>query len=209
MCTISLDMENTMFISGKLEEDCSSDIISWILTSYNDQKEELAAVKKIAKKSKKKAIERGEKVEDKPSTLKRPLITLIINSPGGNYDDLTAIYDIIQLLDADIRTIAIGGAMSAGALLTISGTKGMRYMTPTSRLMFHAVSMGIEGKAQDIKIDYKESQRLNQQAQKIILNHTNISNQEEVEMYTDRDIYILPEEALKLGMIDGIIDSFN
>ena len=203
---ITLDPEHTIFLNGKLEEDKSADVVSWMLTSYYEQKEELAAVKDIAKKSKKAAKKRGEEVgEDDPKLpLKRPLITLVLNSPGGNYDELTAIYDMMQLLDADIRTIVMGGAMSAGALLAISGTCGQRFITPTSRLMFHAVSMGIEGKAQDIKIDYKESERLNKQIAELIKNHSSVTDKE-VETFIDRDIYVLPEEAVKLGMFDHII----
>ena len=202
---ITLDPENTIFLNGKLEDDKSADVVSWMLTSYYEQKEELAAVKDIAKKSKKAAKKRGEEVEESPVLpLKRPMITLVLNSPGGNYDELVAIYDMMQLLDADIRTIVMGSAMSAGALLGISGTCGQRFITPTSRLMFHAVSMGIEGKAQDIKIDYKESERLNRQIADLIKNHSQITD-EEVERFCDRDIYVLPYEAVKLGMFDAVI----
>ena len=134
---ITLDPENTIFLNGKLEDDKSADVVSWMLTSYYEQKEELAAVKDIAKKSKKAAKKRGEEVEESPVLpLKRPLITLVLNSPGGNYDELTAIYDMMQLLDADIRTIVMGGAFSAAAIIVISGTCGLRYITPTSRVMF-------------------------------------------------------------------------
>ena len=132
------------------------------------------------------------------------VIEITLNSPGGNYDELVAIYDMMQLLDADIRTIVMGSAMSAGALLGISGTCGQRFITPTSRLMFHAVSMGIEGKAQDIKIDYKESERLNRQIADLIKNHSQVTD-EEVERFCDRDIYVLPDEAVKLGMFDAVI----
>jgi ATP-dependent Clp endopeptidase proteolytic subunit ClpP len=203
---ITLDPEHTIFLNGKLEEDKSADVVAWMLTSYYEQKEELAAVKDIAKKSKKAAKKRGEDVEEIVSDLplKRPLITMVLNSPGGNYDELTAIYDMMQLLDADIRTIVMGGAMSAGALLAIAGTCGQRLITPSSRLMFHAVSMGIEGKAQDIKIDYKESERLNRQIAEFIKTHSKVT-EEEVHKFIDRDIYVLPEEAIQLGMFDAVI----
>jgi len=177
-----------------------------MITSYYEQKEELAAVKDVAKKSRKAAKKRGESVEVEDAVaLARPLITIVLNSPGGNYDELIAIYDTIQVLNADVRTIVIGSAMSAGALLAISGSHGKRYMTKNSRLMFHAISLGIEGKAQDIKIDYEESERLSNLIAGLIIKHTNVTT-ESVLRYIARDIYVMPEEAVKLGMIDDIID---
>lgn len=232
MSEITIDLEHTLYMSGILtNEELSSDTVcAWILDSYTKQKEkikeEIDQSKGIIEIIESEAYlkegyedfsdfcnmseeELSEFVSDMETEIaenmnKRPQITLIINSPGGEYDHLVQIYDTMQLLDASIRTIVNGSAFSAGALLAIAGTCGERYITPSSRFMFHAVSIGMEGKAQEIKVDYKEAERLNQQMHKLIMNHTGLS-EEDAMKYIDRDIYITPEEAISLGMVDHIV----
>ena len=227
MSEITIDLEHTLYMSGVLtNEELSSDTVcAWILDSYTKQKEaiqhdidvcqdvinvmESGSYLEDEELSDMSEEDAAELVEDMQSQItenlnKRPQITLIINSPGGEYDHLVQIYDTMQLLDASIRTIVNGSAFSAGALLAIAGTCGERYITPSSRFMFHAVSMGMEGKAQEIKVDYKEAERLNQQMHKLIMNHTGLS-EEDAMKYIDRDIYITPEEAISLGMVDHIV----
>lgn len=231
MSTLTIDFENTLFMNGILSgEELSSDAVcSWIYESYKRQKEEIDAeidatmemieniknnvpmeeidVEKMTEEETEETIETlNEIINDLKE--KKPELTLIINSPGGEYDHLIQIYDTIQLLDASVRTVVNGSAFSAGAILAISGTCGKRYITPNSRLMFHAVSMGMEGKVQDTRVDLKEAERLNQQMAQLIKFHTGISDKE-VLLYTDRDIYITPEEAVKLKMIDEIVTSIN
>ena len=207
-------------------------VCSWLGEVYYKQREELAAeiqsleemIKGIEDGSIVDEIESEEGVEvaDKMSDEerkemademredleilknKKPELTLIINSPGGEYDHLIQIYDFIQLLDADVRTIVNGSAFSAGAFLAISGTKGKRFITPRGRLMLHGVAIGLEGKTSELKVDYKEAERLNTQMTSLIMRHTGMTEVEACK-YTDRDIYITPEEAVKLGMVDEII----
>lgn len=231
MSTLTIDFENTLFMNGILSgEELSSDAVcSWIYESYKRQKEEIDAeidatmemieniknnvpmeeidVEKMTEEETEETIETlNEIINDLKE--KKPELTLIINSPGGEYDHLIQIYDTIQLLDASVRTVVNGSAFSAGAILAISGTCGKRYITPNSRLMFHAVSMGMEGKVQDTRVDLKEAERLNQQMAQLIKHHTGIAD-DKVQLYTDRDIYITPEEAVKLKMIDEIVTSIN
>lgn len=231
MSTLTIDFENTLFMNGVLtSEELSSDAVcSWIYESYKRQKEEIKGeleatiemleniendvpmeefdVENMTEEEKIEFIENLENVISEYE-VKKPEITLIINSPGGEYDHLIQIYDTIQLLDASVRTVVNGSAFSAGAILAISGTCGKRYITPNSRLMFHAVSMGMEGKVQDTRVDLKEAERLNHQMAQLIKHHTGITD-EKVQLYTDRDIYITPEEAVKLKMIDEIVTSIN
>ena len=231
MSTLTIDFENTLFMNGVLSsEELSSDAVcSWIYESYKRQKEEIKSeleatiemlenienavpmeefdVENMTEEEKIEFIENLEDVINEYE-VKKPEITLIINSPGGEYDHLIQIYDTIQLLDASVRTVVNGSAFSAGAILAISGTCGKRYITPNSRLMFHAVSMGMEGKVQDTRVDLKEAERLNHQMAQLIKHHTGIAD-DKVQLYTDRDIYITPEEAVKLKMIDEIVTSIN
>ena len=231
MSTLTIDFENTLFMNGVLSsEELSSDAVcSWIYESYKRQKEEIKDeleatiemleniendvpieefdVENMTEEEKIEFIENLENVISEYE-VKKPEITLIINSPGGEYDHLIQIYDTIQLLDASVRTVVNGSAFSAGAILAISGTCGKRYITPNSRLMFHAVSMGMEGKVQDTRVDLKEAERLNHQMAQLIKHHTGIAD-DKVQLYTDRDIYITPEEAVKLKMIDEIVTSIN
>ena len=135
-------------------------------------------------------------------------ITLIINSNGGQVYELFSIIDMMECVNPDIRTIVLGKAMSAGAVLAICGTKGKRFMTKNSRLMLHSVSSGTYGNIHDIKVDIEEFKRLNQQIIEIISERSNLSVKE-IEDLIQRDRYILPDEAIKFGFIDGIIESIH
>lgn len=132
-------------------------------------------------------------------------ITFLVNSPGGAIDDLFTIVDIMNCVVPDIKTVIIGKAMSAGAYIAINGTKGKRFMTENSRLMLHSVSGGIVGSYTDVRIEVQEMNRLNEKIVKLIHKNSHLTL-EDARKLIERDTYILPEEALKLGLIDGIID---
>ena len=202
MAEIVFDMDTTFFLNGIIGEEglSAGDFGNWLVETFNEKKEEIAAAQE--ERSKLKKAERDKL----PAIATRPEITIVINSVGGEYDHLIQMYDLLQLLDADIRTVVNGAAFSAAAILAITGTCGKRYATPKSRLMFHSVSSGMEGKTADIKIDFTESERLNHQLRTIIVEHSQGKlTQGKAKRFIGRDCYVLPEEAIKLGLIDEII----
>lgn len=135
-------------------------------------------------------------------------ITFIINSCGGQVDDLFTIIDIMNCIKPDIKTIIIGKAMSAGAYIAINGAKGKRYITENSRIMLHSLSGGTSGSFSDIQIDINEMQRLNNKIIDIVSKNSKL-NKKQVEELIARDRYILPEEAIKLGLVDGIVKTMS
>ena len=131
-------------------------------------------------------------------------IKLYINSPGGSVTAGLAIYDAMQYVKPDVSTICIGMAASMGAVLLAAGAKGKRFALPNSEIMIHQVLGGFQGQATDIKIHaeriLKVKDRLNE-----ILSKATGKKKPAVEVDTERDYFMDPEEALKYGMIDKVI----
>lgn len=132
-------------------------------------------------------------------------LTLMINSNGGSADDMFAIIDMMNLINPDVKTVVIGKAMSAGAFIAISGTKGKRFMTKNARLMLHTLNGGVSGNYHDIKTNVNEMKRLNEKIIDLVVANSNM-DKDAVEELLQRDRYILPEEAMNLGLIDNIIE---
>jgi len=135
-------------------------------------------------------------------------ISFIINSHGGHIDDCLAIIDVMNCIKPDIRTIVIGKAMSAGAFIAINGTKGKRYITENSRLMLHSLSTSVSGSFNDIQVDIEEVTRLNDKLIDIISTNAKLSKKD-VKDLIKRDRYILPQEAIEFGLLDGIVKSIQ
>jgi ATP-dependent Clp protease protease subunit len=131
-------------------------------------------------------------------------IYIYVNSPGGNVTSGLAIYDTMQYVKPDVATMCIGQAASMGAVLLAAGTKGKRYCLPNSRVMIHQVLGGVEGQATDIEIHAKEILRIREDINKILAKHTNQSI-ETIQVDTERDFFLKPEDALEYGLIDAII----
>ena len=131
-------------------------------------------------------------------------IKLYINSPGGSVTAGLAIYDAMQYVKPDVSTICIGMAASMGAVLLAAGAKGKRFALPNSEIMIHQVLGGFQGQATDIKIHaeriLKVKDRLNE-----ILSKATGKKKPAVEVDTERDYFMDPEEALKYGLIDKVI----
>ncbi|MBF0298713.1 MAG: ATP-dependent Clp protease proteolytic subunit [Oligoflexia bacterium] len=132
-------------------------------------------------------------------------IHFYINSPGGGVYAGLGIYDIMQLVSPPVYTYCTGLAASMGALLLQAGDKGHRYSLPHSRIMIHQPLGGARGSCSDIQIQAKEIQDLKKQLNEIMVRHTGKSY-EEVEVATDRDNYLCPEEAINFGLIDSLIE---
>jgi len=131
-------------------------------------------------------------------------ISLYINSPGGSVTAGLAIYDTIQHVKPDVRTICTGMAASMGSLLLSGGTKGKRFALPNADVMIHQVSAGFQGQASDIERNATYVLRLKARLNEIIAKHTGKSVAQ-VDKDSDRDYFMTAEEAKKYGIIDEIV----
>ena len=133
-------------------------------------------------------------------------ISIYINSPGGLVTAGLAIYDTIQYIKPDVRTICIGQCASMGAVLLAAGTHGKRYALPNSRIMIHQPSGGAIGMASDIEIQATEIASLKQKLNSILVTHTG-NSLKKIEKDCDRDYFMSSNEAKKYGIIDEVIIS--
>jgi ATP-dependent Clp protease protease subunit len=132
-------------------------------------------------------------------------IQLYINSPGGSVTSGLAIYDTMQFVHSDIRTMCIGQAASMGALLLAGGTKGKRTCLPNSRVMIHQPSGGSQGQASDIEIQAKEILFLRERLNLILAEHTG-KDLDTIARDTERDNFMTAAQALEYGLIDEVQD---
>lgn len=132
-------------------------------------------------------------------------ISLYINSPGGMVTAALSIYDTMQFVKPQVSTLCIGMAASAGALLLAAGAAGKRYCLPHSTVMIHQVLGGFQGQGTDIEIHARETLRIGRMLNEILARHSGRSY-EELKRDTERDNFMPPEEALKYGLIDKIIE---
>ncbi len=133
-------------------------------------------------------------------------ISFYINSPGGIVWSGLAIYDTMQYISPEIMTICIGQAASAGSLLLTAGSKGMRFSLPSSRIMVHQPSGGYQGQVTDIEIHTNEIKKTKNRLNEIYSKHTG-KKIDEIEKIMERDKYFSPEEAIKFGLIDKVVES--
>ncbi len=131
-------------------------------------------------------------------------INLYINTPGGSTTAGLAIYDTMQYVRCDVRTICVGSAFSMGAVLLAAGTKGKRFSLPNARIMIHQPWGGVQGQAADIKIHAEEILRMRDQINRILAEHTG-QPLERIERDTDRDFFMSPEDAKNYHLIDEVI----
>ena len=133
-------------------------------------------------------------------------IHLYINCPGGMVDQTLAIYDTMRFLSCDIATYSIGQAASGGAIILTAGTKGKRFALPNSKIMLHQPWGGITGQAEDIRIQAEEILRDKKKLNEILAYHTGM-DMEKIQEETERDRFIDPQEAVKWGLVDEILES--
>ncbi|EOY25432.1 hypothetical protein QUC31_009279 [Theobroma cacao] len=132
-------------------------------------------------------------------------IRLFINSPGGSLSATMAIYDVVQLVRADVSTVALGIAASTASIILGGGTKGKRLAMPNTRIMIHQPLGGASGQAIDVEIQAQEIMHNKNNVTRIISGFTGRSF-EQVQKDIDRDRYMSPIEAVEYGIIDGVID---
>ena len=133
-------------------------------------------------------------------------ISIYVNSPGGVVTSGLAIYDTMCYIRPDISTVCIGQAASMGSLLLAAGTKGKRYSLPHARIMLHQPSGGTQGQAADIEIQAREILALRGRLNEIYAKHTGKSL-DVIEASMDRDKFMSPEEAVKFGIIDEVVET--
>jgi ATP-dependent Clp protease, protease subunit len=132
-------------------------------------------------------------------------IHLYINSPGGSITSGMAIYDTMQYLTCDVATYGLGQCASMGSLLLTAGAKGKRYGLPNTRIMIHQPLAGMQGTATELEIHAKEVLRVKRRMNEIYLKHTGQSL-DKIEKDTDRDNFMMAEEAKAYGLIDQVLE---
>ena len=135
-------------------------------------------------------------------------IHLYINSPGGSVTAGLSIYDTMQFIKPDVSTLCIGQAASMGAVLLSGGSEGKRQALPNSRVMIHQVLGGFQGQASDIEIHTKEILSIKKKLNEILSKHTG-QKVDKIVKDSDRDNFMSPEEAVKYGLIDAVVDTRN
>jgi ATP-dependent Clp protease, protease subunit len=134
-------------------------------------------------------------------------ISIYINSPGGSFTAMTAIYDTMQFVKPDIQTVCIGQAASAAAVLLAAGTPGKRAALPHSRILIHQpATEGTYGQSSDIEIQAREIMRIRALLEEIIARHSN-RKLEEVRVDIERDKILTAEEAKDYGLVDDVFAS--
>tara|TARA_B110000438_G_C15658884_1_gene582956 strand:- start:354 stop:965 length:612 start_codon:yes stop_codon:yes gene_type:complete len=133
-------------------------------------------------------------------------ISFYINSPGGIVWSGLAMYDTMQYISSKIMTICIGQAASAGSLLLTAGEKDMRFSLPNSRIMVHQPSGGFQGQVTDIEIQSMEIVKTKKKLNKIYSKHTG-KDIKVIEDIMERDKFFSPEEAIKFGLIDKVVEN--
>ncbi len=135
-------------------------------------------------------------------------IVMYINSPGGSFTAMTAIYDTMQYIRPQIQTVCLGQAASAAAVLLAAGTPGKRLALPNARILIHQPSTGDAGRGQasDIEIQAQEILRMRTWLEQTLADHSNRSI-EQVNKDIDRDKILGADAALEYGLIDQVLAS--
>lgn len=131
-------------------------------------------------------------------------IFLYINSPGGSITSLFAIYDTMQYIKPDVSTVCMGMAASASAVILAGGAKGKRYALPHARIMLHQPHGAASGQASDIEIQARLIVQMREQLNEILVEHTG-QELSRIETDTERDYWMLADEAKAYGVIDGLL----
>ena len=136
-------------------------------------------------------------------------IDIYINSPGGSFTALTAIYDTMRYIKPDVSTVCLGQAASAAAVILAAGTKGKRLALPNSRILIHQpATEGGYGQSSDIEIQAREILRIRSLMEEMLSTDTGKST-DEVSHDIERDKYLTAEQAKEYGIIDEVLTSLK
>jgi ATP-dependent Clp protease protease subunit len=134
-------------------------------------------------------------------------IVLYINSPGGSFTALTAIYDTMRFVKPDVQTVCLGQAASAAAILLAAGAPGKRMALPNSRILIHQpYTEGAYGQTSDIEIQANEILRMRSLLEQMIAEQTG-KDQETVSHDIERDKILTAEQAVEYGLVDSVLES--
>ena len=133
-------------------------------------------------------------------------IILYINSPGGSFTALTAIYDTMQFVRPDVMTICLGQAASAAAILLAGGAKGKRYALEHARILIHQPYSEGGGQGSDIEIQAREIMRMRALLEEMLVKHS-VKSAEEITKDIERDKILTAAEAVEYGLIDQVMVS--
>lgn len=133
-------------------------------------------------------------------------ISIYINSPGGSYTAMTAIYDTMQFVKPEIQTVCLGQAASAAAVLLAAGAHGKRYALPHARVLIHQPYTEGGGQGSDIEIQANEILRMRKEMEGILSQHTGRSL-EQIESDIERDKILTADDAKEYGIVDQVIAS--
>lgn len=133
-------------------------------------------------------------------------ITMYINSPGGSFTSLMAIYDTMQYVRPDVATVCLGQAASAAAVLLAAGAPGKRAALPNARVLIHQPATGgVQGQVSDLEIQAKEIERMRTLMEETLSRHTG-KEAEQIRRDTDRDKILTAAEAQEYGIIDQVFE---
>ena len=136
-------------------------------------------------------------------------ISIYINSPGGSFTALTAIYDTVRYIKPDVQTVCLGQAASAAAVLLAAGTPGKRLALPNSRIIIHQpATEGTYGQSSDIEIQANEILRLRALLEKMI-SEASGKSLEEVSRDIERDKFLTADQAIEYGLIDDVLQTLK
>jgi len=136
-------------------------------------------------------------------------ISIYINSPGGSFTALTAIYDTMRYIKPDIQTVCLGQAASAAAVLLAAGTKGKRLALPNSRILIHQpATEGGYGQSSDLEIQAREILRIRALMENMLAADTG-QDLAKVSKDIERDKYLTAQEAVEYGIVDDILPSLK
>ena len=133
-------------------------------------------------------------------------ITMYINSPGGSFTAMTAIYDTMQYIRPHVQTVCLGQAASAAAVLLASGTPGKRYALPHARVLIHQPYTEGGGQGTDIEIQANELLRMRTEMESILSRHTG-REPEQIQKDIERDKILSATAAVEYGIVDSVIPS--
>ncbi|HET6816195.1 MAG TPA: ATP-dependent Clp protease proteolytic subunit [Mycobacteriales bacterium] len=133
-------------------------------------------------------------------------ISIYINSPGGSFTALTAIYDTMQFIRPEIQTVCLGQAASAAAVLLAAGTKGKRFALPNSRILIHQPYSEGGGQGSDIEIQAREILRMRALLESLLARHSGRS-EDQVRQDIERDKILTAADAVEYGLVDEVIQS--
>ena len=133
-------------------------------------------------------------------------ISLYINSPGGSVTAGLSVYDTMQFIQPDVSTLCVGQAASMGAILLAGGKDGKRFALPNSRVMIHQPLGSFQGQATDFDIQAKEILNIRSRLNEILSKHTK-QTLKKIQNDTERDNFMIAEDAKKYGIIDAILES--